>query len=115
MYIRTDYKPYHNVLQEKMTTSLLIIVKARLFVDHSLSCAEAVVMATRRIEEGEEICLSYLPNSICSDSMFLRRLYLQRSYAFLCNCSICSSEESNAEMLLGENADALLENVLDTC
>ncbi|KAL1720593.1 hypothetical protein EV715DRAFT_289238 [Schizophyllum commune] len=52
------------------------------------------IFALRRIEEGEEICVSYLMNrNIYGSSRAARRAWLEEDYRFVCMCAVCDASD----------------------
>eukprot|EP01103_Thecamoeba_quadrilineata_P002444 TRINITY_DN123_c0_g1_i1.p1 TRINITY_DN123_c0_g1~~TRINITY_DN123_c0_g1_i1.p1 ORF type:complete len:401 (-),score=74.24 TRINITY_DN123_c0_g1_i1:66-1268(-) len=49
-------------------------------------------IASRAIEEGEELSISYIDNS---ESVFARRQKLSTNYLFFCQCNKCKEEDRN--------------------
>jgi hypothetical protein len=58
------------------------------------SSATIVVRASRAIQAGEEVLISYLPPSVAKADTRTRREYLQNNYLFECQCAVCSAEDS---------------------
>src|SRR5690606_1607418 len=64
--------------------------------------------AIRSIKAGEEICISYIPDSVLDYSYRARQQYLHRQFQFICTCVLCQQQsrlktdgtESTAEALL---------------
>ncbi|CAG9859514.1 unnamed protein product [Phyllotreta striolata] len=59
--------------------------------------------ATRDIEEGEEICISYLDECFLERSRHSRRKELMRNYLFVCRCSKCESEADQEDVTSEED------------
>ncbi|KAK6640743.1 hypothetical protein RUM44_012440 [Polyplax serrata] len=53
---------------------------------------QLAVTASRNINPGEEICISYLDNCILSRSRHSRQKILQENYLFNCKCDKCEEE-----------------------
>ncbi|KAL1657708.1 hypothetical protein GGF50DRAFT_121570 [Schizophyllum commune] len=52
------------------------------------------IYALRHIEEGEEICVSYLMNrNIYGSSRAARRAWLEEDYRFVCMCAVCGASD----------------------
>ncbi|CAH1173460.1 unnamed protein product [Phaedon cochleariae] len=64
------------------------------------------LVATRDIEEGEEIFISYLDECILGRSRHSRRKELVSNYLFECHCSKCEAEADEPDVTSEEDDDA---------
>jgi hypothetical protein len=62
----------------------------------SSSAATIVVRASRAIQAGEEVLISYLPPAVAKSDTRSRREYLQNNYLFECKCAVCNASDSPA-------------------
>lgn len=64
-----------------------------------------VLVATKDIEENEEIFISYLDECALSRSRHSRRKILQNNYLFNCECSRCQEEAEEPDVTSEEEDD----------
>ncbi|XP_040565249.1 protein-lysine N-trimethyltransferase SMYD5 [Lepeophtheirus salmonis] len=59
---------------------------------------ELVLNAKKDINEGEEICISYLDECMLESSRHSRRKYLKENYMFLCKCIKCEAQINDPDV-----------------
>lgn len=63
------------------------------------------LVATRDIEEGEEILISYLDECALNRSRHSRRKELMRNYLFICDCPKCEEQADDPDLTSEEEDD----------
>ena len=63
------------------------------FSNHTL-----VLVASRDVNEGEELFISYLDECVLSRSRHSRRKILEENYLFFCKCSHCETEADQLDV-----------------
>lgn len=66
--------------------------------NHKLS-----LVALKDIQEGEEICISYLDECMLGRSRHSRRKELMTNYLFLCNCPKCNEQANDPDVTSDES------------
>ena len=70
--------------------------------------SQAQVKALRKIEKGEEICISYVDLTLGKKD---RRALLRHQYFFDCSCPCCLSKDDPRERLICQNTNCLRKDV----
>lgn len=63
------------------------------------------IAATRDIQPGEEICISYLDECFLERSRHTRQKYLAENYLFLCKCIKCEEQINDVDLTSEDEAD----------
>ena len=63
------------------------------------------LVATRDIEAGEEICISYLEECQRTRSRHSRQKQLKENYVFLCQCEKCEAERDEPDVTSDEEEE----------
>lgn len=62
-------------------------------------------MSLQDIQEGEEICISYLDECMLGRSRHTRRKELMINYLFLCNCPKCDEQANDPDVTSDEESN----------
>lgn len=62
------------------------------------------VTATREIQPGEEICISYLDDCFLERSRHTRQKYLAENYLFICKCIKCEEQVNDPDLTSEDEA-----------
>ncbi|XP_063230285.1 histone-lysine N-trimethyltransferase SMYD5 isoform X1 [Bacillus rossius redtenbacheri] len=77
------------------------------------SSSRLVLVATRDILPGEEVCVSYLDECALARSRHSRHRLLRENYLFVCTCSKCAAEASEPDETSEESGDGEDEDSLE--